>query len=161
MEEGQNPFGHEEEIRGSNTLEEISTQNGPPVRIINSQLPTLHINNSFLSYLPSFLYSTLCKLSSTCHKKSNLLKLSHGALGKPPRNHIQHVCFIPDPPKHISAFSAKLPVLLRNKEKGKVRLGVVDLFFSLIILHPFSPNKSMYELSFHPLLSFLLDFSNS
>ena len=51
-------------------------------------------------------------------------------------------------------------VLLRFKAKGKAILGVVDFFFP----HPppsFSPNKSMYEFSFHPSLSFLLKLSNS
>ena len=61
----------------------------------------------------------------------------------------------------MSTFSALLPALLGFMAKGKVRLGVVDLFF--FPHHPplFFHNKIMYELSFHHLLSFLLDFSNS
>ena len=66
-----------------------------------------------------------------------MLKISHVVLGKPPENNIYHVFFIPDPPKCISTFSVKLHVLLRIKAKGKARLGVVDLFFSFIILPPF------------------------
>ena len=58
-------------------------------------------------------------------------------------------------------FSAKLHVLLRNKEKRESKTRCSWLVF--FPHHPpsFSPSKSMYELSFHPLLAFILDFSNS
>ena len=104
---------------------------------MNPQLPTLDINLIIFVLLPSFIDSILCQLPSTCLRSQHMLKLSHGVLRKPPRNHIYHFFFIPDPPKCIATFSAKLHVLLINKAKEKVRLGVVDLVFSLIILHPF------------------------
>ena len=93
--------------------------------------------------------------------KSNLLKLINAALGKRPGNHIWHLYFILDPPKCISTFSAKLPVLFRNKAKRESKTGCSWLVFFPHNPPSFSPNKIMYELSFHPLLSFLLDFPNS
>ena len=100
------------------------------VRIINPQLPTLDINLINFVLLPSFLESTLCQLPSTCTRSQHMLKMSHGVLGKHPGNPFQHVCFISYPPKCISSFFEKMPVLLRFKAKGKARLGVVEFFFA-------------------------------
>ena len=104
-------------------------------RIIKPYLFTLDIN--YFCLITQFPRPVLCQFISTHPRIQHMLKLSHGALGKHPGNPIQHVLFIIYPPNFISSFSKKLPILLRFKAKGKARIGVVDLFFSHIILHPF------------------------
>ena len=112
------------------------------VRIINPQLPTVDINLIIFVLLPSFLDSTLCQFPYTCPRSKHMLKLSHGALGKHPRNPFQHVFFIPDSPKHISAFSVKLPCFISNLRQRESQTTGNCLSFSLIILHPFLQIKS-------------------
>ena len=113
------------------------------LRIINPQLPTLDINLIIFFLLPSFLDSILCQLASTGPRTQRMLKMRHGVLRKHLRNPIQHVLFILDSLKHISAFSEKLPCFISDlRQKEKARLGAVDLFFPHIILPPFIQIKA-------------------
>ena len=109
-----------------------------------------------MSYFPSF-HIPLCKLSSTCPRWSNLLKMSHRMLGNLLESiliyswtSLAHICFF----CFVAYFTE-----IYGKRESKTRCSWLVFFPH----HPplFTPNKSLYDFSFHHLLAFLIYFSNS
>ena len=106
------------------------------IRIIKPYLPTLDINLIIFVLLPSFLDSILCQFPSTCPISQHMLKISHGVLGKHLGNPIQHIYFILDSLKRISAFSKKLPCFIYElRQNEKLDQVQFPCFFAHII-HP-------------------------